>query len=428
MRHTHLARALLAALTLAPAFAFAITDDEVNTGVQFNFSNPGARSLALGGAFTGLADDATATYANPAGLTVLRKQEFGLEVRHTQFDTPFVTGGVVSNNPFSTDDVGSGTASSSLTRPTFASWVYPSERATFALYYHRLGDFESRFSTAATEFVDPNGQGTDQALRKTTRLEYTVENIGASLGYRVSDTFSLGLSLAYSDFSISSYSGRFVDAGTTPLNEQRQNGSDNDIVYTLGALWNITPQWNLGLAYRTGGDFDYRASNVLVGTTLRIDLEPEFAVPHVFSLGLAYRPSDALLLTLDINQVEYSRLSDGIETIFQNPSTPLSIDDGTEIHLGIEYAFLEMATPMFLRGGIWRDPDHRLAFDGNAPAACNPDTFPTCLAATLYPEGDDEMHYSIGVGWAWSDRFQLDLAADFSDLVDTYSASGVFKF
>ncbi len=425
MRHTHLARALLAALTLAPALAFAITDDDVNTGVQFNFSNPGARSLALGGAFTGLADDATATYANPAGLTILRTQEFGLEVRHTGFDTPFPSGGSVSNNPFDVSNVGSETASDTITRPVFASWVYPAERATFALFYHRVGDLETSFDGAPIEFVNANGQGTDEALAKSTRLDYSIENIGASVGYKVSDTFSLGLSVAYSDFSIDSYTVRFSDGD--PFNQQRQQGSDNDIVYTLGALWNINPQWNLGLAYRTGGDFDYRASNEVVGTTLRLDLEPEFSVPNVFSLGLAYRPSDALLFTLDVNRIEYSRLSDGIESIFANPRTPLSIDDATEVHLGVEYAFLEMATPMFLRGGLWRDPDHRLAYDGAVPASCNVDTFNDCLAAVLYPRGDDEMHYSVGLGWSFQ-KFQLDLAADLSDLVDTYSVSGVLRF
>mgnify|MGYP003595302190 CR=1 FL=1 len=425
MRHTHLARALLAALSLAPALAFAITDDEVNTGVQFNFSNPGARSLALGGAFTGLADDATATYANPAGLTILRTQEFGMEVRSTGFDTPFPSGGTVSNNPFNTGNVGTGRASDTVTRPTFASWVIPTERATFALFYHRVGDLETDFDGAPIEFVNSNGQGTDEALAKSTRLDYSVENIGASVGYKVSDTFSLGLSVAYSDFSIDSYTVRFFDGD--PLNEQRQDGSDHDIVYTLGALWNINPQWNLGLAYRTGGDFDYRASNRLVESGATLDLEPEFAVPNVFSLGLAYRPSDALLFTLDVNRVEYSRLSDGIDSVFARTQTPLSIDDATEIHLGVEYAFLEMATPMFLRGGLWRDPDHRLAFDGQTPANCTPGTFDDCLAAVLYPEGDDEMHYSVGLGWSFQ-KFQLDLAADLSDLVDTYSVSGVVRF
>ena len=52
---------------------------EAVLAIEFDFSNPGARSLAMGGAFVGLADDATAAYANPAGLTALLQPEVSLE-------------------------------------------------------------------------------------------------------------------------------------------------------------------------------------------------------------------------------------------------------------------------------------------------------------------------------------------------------------
>jgi hypothetical protein len=45
----------------------AISSVEANAGPQFNFVNPGARSLGMAGAFIGLADDSTAAYTNPAG-------------------------------------------------------------------------------------------------------------------------------------------------------------------------------------------------------------------------------------------------------------------------------------------------------------------------------------------------------------------------
>jgi long-chain fatty acid transport protein len=420
-----ISRAVIAALALAPAMAFAITDDEVNTGVQFNFSNPGARSLALGGAFTGLADDATAAYANPAGLTILRTQEFGVELRHNNFDTPFASGGMAVTNPFSHSGVGSGSSSDSVTQASFASWVYPTERATFALYYHRLGDFESRFSADAIEFVDGNGNPESQALAKNTRLSYQIENLGAAVGFKVSDSFSLGLNVAYSDFSISSRTERFRDDQTSAFNVQQQSGGDNDVIFTLGALWQISSQWNLGLAYRSGGSFNYRSSNVLVDSGDRLDFTPDFSVPNVFSAGLAYRPSDALLFTLDVNRIEYSRLTDHLETIFNEDTPVLKIDDGTEVRLGMEYALLEASTPVFLRAGVWRDPDHRLAYAGPRPSNCI--DFGPCSSATLYPKGSDETHYSLGIGWSF-EKFQLDFAADLSDLVDTFSASGVVRF
>ncbi|MGZ5492874.1 MAG: transporter, partial [Thermoanaerobaculia bacterium] len=68
---------LVALCTLAAAPLTAQnTDIEALSGLQFNFGNPGARSLGMGGAFLGRADDASAVEANPAGLTSLRKAEF----------------------------------------------------------------------------------------------------------------------------------------------------------------------------------------------------------------------------------------------------------------------------------------------------------------------------------------------------------------
>ena len=43
-------------------------DIEALSGLQFNFGNPGARSLGMGGAFLGLADDASAAEANRCTL------------------------------------------------------------------------------------------------------------------------------------------------------------------------------------------------------------------------------------------------------------------------------------------------------------------------------------------------------------------------
>ena len=47
----------------------------------FDFSLPGARSRAIGGAFVAIADDATSVYSNPAGLTLLFRPEVSVEGR-----------------------------------------------------------------------------------------------------------------------------------------------------------------------------------------------------------------------------------------------------------------------------------------------------------------------------------------------------------
>ncbi len=70
------ALALLAALGLCDG----ASGQQVVT-LEFSFSNPGARSLGFGGAFVALADDATAAYANPAGLVQLVEPEVSVEGR-----------------------------------------------------------------------------------------------------------------------------------------------------------------------------------------------------------------------------------------------------------------------------------------------------------------------------------------------------------
>src|SRR5213082_4262112 len=78
---------------VAPALFAQNTDIEALSGLQFNFGNPGARSLGMGGAFLGLADDASAAEANPAGLTILRKPEVSIEARNYLEQQLFSTSG-----------------------------------------------------------------------------------------------------------------------------------------------------------------------------------------------------------------------------------------------------------------------------------------------------------------------------------------------
>src|SRR6185295_4461914 len=74
-----------AATILSAVSVAAQTNIESNAGIQLDFVNPGARSLALGGAFVGLADDATASFTNPAGLRFISRKEVSAEGRHWSF-------------------------------------------------------------------------------------------------------------------------------------------------------------------------------------------------------------------------------------------------------------------------------------------------------------------------------------------------------
>src|SRR5689334_11394612 len=62
----------------------AQTDEEFFQTFPLNFSNPGARAQAMGGAFIAIADDASAAVTNPAGLSNLTRQQAYFEYKGLQ--------------------------------------------------------------------------------------------------------------------------------------------------------------------------------------------------------------------------------------------------------------------------------------------------------------------------------------------------------
>src|SRR5262245_52784929 len=87
MRGALVVPALMAALTWAPS-ARGQTPGAPEIGfssIPFQFFPPGARSLAMGATFVGIADDATAAASNPAGLVILTRPEASLHARLTHF-------------------------------------------------------------------------------------------------------------------------------------------------------------------------------------------------------------------------------------------------------------------------------------------------------------------------------------------------------
>ena len=135
-----LALTLLIGLVLYAATAVtAQVNDDLQAGLQLNLSPPGARSLAMAGAFVGRADDATAAVANPAGLLWLSRQEISLEYRGGDLTTDYIDGGSFNgeNTGMGIDD-----GSRSLTSPydssvdglAFFSYVYPKTRWAIGVY------------------------------------------------------------------------------------------------------------------------------------------------------------------------------------------------------------------------------------------------------------------------------------------------------
>ncbi|MGA9341694.1 MAG: outer membrane protein transport protein [Rhodanobacteraceae bacterium] len=458
--------AICAALALTAVPAFALTDSETNASIPFSFSSPGARSLGMGGAFIGLADDATAAYTNPAGLTQPRQTEISAEVRHSSYSLPFVDGGtaVIDSNGFDASGLHHSDANSSKNNLSFLSVLFPHDRWAVAFYRHEVLNYESNFASTGAiasfpELTLNDGNGNPICSPDVGTCQFAlfpfaahsslrIVNYGASAAWKINDQLSLGAGLSYYDFSISTTDTRLnVDSSTgvsngNPINMQVQHGNDSGIGASVGLRYQLTDQWSLGLVYRHAPSFSYKATNTGFnddGTTVPVASlsSVDFNVPDSYGLGLSYRPAEALLVNLDVDRVRYSELSSGIQSLFRytdangnalpNDASNLRVSDGTEVHLGAEYTFLT-AHPVNLRAGIWHDPAHSLQYRGASGDGSTNQSQGQVALATLFSQGrGSQTHYAGGLGVAFS-KFQVDFGFDLSADVDIYSLSGVFRF
>jgi len=455
---------LLLVVLVLPASAQNV-DIEALSGLQFNFGNPGARSLGMGGAFLGLADDASAAEANPAGLTILRKPEVSIEARNYQEQQIFTTSGTypeVVRTPF--------THYSDRVVVSFASAVIPVKKFTVGLYYHEplnnqgggvvapsFNELTGRLETQLPNFFLPAGGGDPitedqcEALRRSTNnpfacLEYRVDpfisalnvrqrTFGVAGAWQIHPKFSIGATARYQRFKESAATFRFtqdfdpstisVQATAKAKNGEVSIEEVDDITFAAGFKWSPLDKFSVGGVYKKGPKFN--TPLFFAGTATNFEFlqvaETSFHIPDIAGIGVSFRPIPVLTINADAVHVKYSNLTDDFVASVadvRDLEDPFGADDVTEIHVGAEY-FFPTKTPVALRVGWWRDPAHSVTWRG-------PLNRPDFIAeALLFPKGEAQNHISIGAGLAWP-RFQIDAAYDSSDTYKVASLSMVTRF
>ena len=427
---------MLLAATLMPEMAPG-QDAETVLALEFNFSNPGARSMGFGGAFAALADDATAAFANPAGLVQLVEPEVSVEMRSWRYSTPFVESGRVSGEPTGIGlDTHSGLhvarSREELTGVSFLSFVYPRRRWSFAVYRHQLADFKFASETQGifrgVPEEGPLARERYAELRSATRFEIVSHGLAAA--WRVGERFSIGFGIGQFEVDLAAPAESYRPPNLIDVNPFLQESLQVVNVLSLdgrdwgvnaGFLWQVADRWQVGGFYRKGTEAEIAIESRTGPGDPPAD-RPRFAIsspsalPDIYGVGLSFGSrGGALTVGFEWDRVEYATIVDSIDqTVFQQ--LPV-VDDGDEFHVGVEYNFLRSTPLLALRAGVWLDPDHRLRTSDDA------DPF---IRAVRQP-GEDEIHLAAGLGIVLG-TIQIDLAVDFSDLVDTASLSAIYSF
>jgi len=149
-------------------------------GINAEFSGGGARALAMGGAFIGLADDATAVEFNPAGLWQLRRPELAMQWIYTEDEQQTVVFESLSLRTLHRTERGD------YGIPSFASFVYPTQ-------YWVLGLSEFTNVYYERSYLHP--------FRHTSQQEQAKNySLGLTVATGVTDRLSVGTTLRYNLF------------------------------------------------------------------------------------------------------------------------------------------------------------------------------------------------------------------------------------
>ena len=313
----------------------------------FNLNSNGTKALTMGGAFIGLADDYSAVFWNPAGLTQMKQTTlafFGADIvpdASYQFTYPGV---------FSIDTKAETehhlTGSVGFFKPL-------SEKVVVGIYAYT-----------------PSGLGVTwkgdelAALTGGVALEWRsyvgIITVSPVIAFKLSDKFSLGATI--------NINYGFAEFSRPGLGQYSEESHDTAIGATIGILVKPSETFSFGLTYRTpikvklAGDATMTGAPLL-GLPATDDMLREVTFPMWFGAGIAIKPTDKLTVTADAQYTNWKEM-DTIPMEFSNPGWKLFFEDTSalvldwkdcvQLRFGIEYKTSEKFA---IRAGYYYDPN-----------------------------------------------------------------------
>ena len=340
----------------------------------------GARAMGMGGAFIGVADDATAASWNPGGLIQLERPELSIVadyiVRNEEFTSDMQP---EINNTGEVDDL----------ELNYFSATYPfhfHRNMVVSLNYQRLYDFKRNFSY----LHDYSSAGSDLEQNKHFSQDGSIGALGLAGAVQITPKISLGATLNiwtdelwwengwnenYSEHGVGSGGGVPV---TIDTRIEDQYSSFRGINANVGLLWYINQNLTIGAVVKTPftaeieHEFTYDQTETYDApvddtstTHQRLKEDVELDMPLSYGIGFAWRFSDAFSMDLDVYRTDWSKytLTDDQGNEFSpidgRPKSQSNVEDTTQVRIGAEYLYImqdkNMVVP--LRAGLFYDPE-----------------------------------------------------------------------
>jgi long-chain fatty acid transport protein len=306
----------------------------------------GIRAIAIGGAFSGIADDPSAVYHNPAGLV---QQESGLAFSINGFHI----------SPVYTYTMPDGRRAESRFNNTLPQ--------LFVSY-----KLNERVTIGFGAYVPYAGSGVDwkaNDLGFPFKSTMAVMSFSPTIAYRLSDVLSIGLNLNY-------YRGVFnLETVTQELGPLTTEESGSAMSASLGLMFHPGDRLRLGLRVNGPASMQLSGTSSIVAqiqgigqVDLILESQTRFNLPWDFEMGLSYRFSERFLVATSAQYTLWSSMDTVKKTIKNVPqlgniiqNEAMNFDNIMILRLGFEYSLPE---GLSIRAGLGYDryatPDETL--------------------------------------------------------------------
>jgi long-chain fatty acid transport protein len=363
----------LTALTLVPAQVF---------GLGFRIPNQDAAAIARGNAFVATADNPSAIYYNPAGITQLEGLQAQVGVLNyfginTFYDAP-------NGSDAQTD---------------FENIPVPQLHVTYTPKGSSLSFGLGMYAPFGLGVKWPENSGF-RSIAIESRLQYLTLN--PVIAWKIHPTLSIavGPTINYSEIKI-------TRGLLTATDKFKFQGDDTSLGFNAGILWQPHSQWSFGANYRAASRMNYEGTSTYDLLSASANTKAAVDFPQIISAGVSFRPNTNWNIEFNVDYTDWNTLNtvtlDGTSALGINnvlPGPPPAFD------LPLQ---LDWHESWFFEFGVTRNLD-----DGwfvSAGYFYSSETAPSSTYTPAIP--DTALHVgSLGVGhqtdkWRWVVAGQL---------------------
>ncbi len=252
--------------------------------VGFRLPNQDPEGIARGNAFAATADNPSAIYYNPAGITQLEGNQLSVGTY------------VISTNIHFDSVTGEGAS-------TLSNWqVVPQ---IYFVSSPEDSPFSFGFGVYAPYGLGIDYQGTTPFASVAEKGNLLYASFNPVVAYQVTPTLSVaaGVTLNYSEVDLERSLG-------FPGSKFQFDGDGYDTGFNLGALWQPVTEWSFGLNFRSPTSIKYEGESQAPPLAGHQETEARLDYPYYIVGGISYRPTEDWNFEFNLDWTDWDSVND----------------------------------------------------------------------------------------------------------------------